>query len=155
MSQKGSKSAAGSRGKEKAGPSSSPPLQVVRLDELQGTVEQLVAHATAHSADPSAAGASGEWEICLFGIVVHAVGRIGQSRLFGSPVFVLLPSVFLCFSPCPEDDGVFTPSLTLYTPSFLPKDWHFPAEKTECDSGARPSACAHFPGSRLGGADAG
>ena len=45
--------------------------------------------------------------------------------------------------------------LTLYTPSFLPKDWHFPAEKTECDSGARPSPCARFPGGRLGGADAG
>ena len=54
-----------------------------------------------------------------------------------------------------KKDIMQKPFLTLYTPSFLPKDWHFPAEKTECDSGARPSPCARFPGARLCGADAG
>ena len=58
----------------------------------------------------------------------------------------------LCSSPGTRGPGR---PLTLYTPSFLPKDWHFPAQKTECDSGARPSPCARFPGGRLGGADTG
>ena len=41
--------------------------------------------------------------------------------------------------------------LTLYTPSILPKDRQFLAEKTGCDSGARPSPCTRFLGGRLGG----
>ena len=126
MSQKASKSSAVTRGKEKAsasGLSSSPPppppppLQVVRLDELQGTVEQLVARATATTlaagpsasataltAGPSASGTSGEWGLWLFGIVVHAVGRVVRPsrgfvccRRFCSRVFVLLTSVLFLF----------------------------------------------------------
>ena len=59
------------------------------------------------------------------------------------------------FQTARDNFAIDANTLTLFTASFLLKDWQFPAGKTGCDSGARPSLCARFPGGRLGGADAG